>query len=148
MYFFAAPGNVPVASMATPILNIPTATSSEGHRASVSLATETTSVTTNQTRTTVNVVPSNHQMVKAIIRPSSTNEDKSETQASLAILKQEPKPKGKAMPINLTNAVVPDPLSFRQILPKSSKNKPLPSAGSMRPTQVMEREIDAAAVDL
>ena len=75
MIIVSAPGNVPVASVATPILNIPTATSSEQQRSHnpVTLGSETVSVTTNQTRTTVNVVQSNQQMVKAVIRPSTSN---------------------------------------------------------------------------
>ena len=138
-----APGGVPVASVATPILNIPTATTSEQPRSvnSVTLASETTSVTTNQTRTTVNIVQSNQQMVKAVIRPStsSTSDDRSEP-FGMPILTRETKPEAKQAPLTSTNTNGGDSLSFRQILPKNLKSKPLPGGASMRPMQVIRIE--------
>lgn len=142
-----APGNVPVASVATPILNIPTATSSEQQRSHnpVTLGSETMSVTTNQTRTTVNVVQSNQQMVKAVIRPSTSNTsvDRSENYG-MPILTRETKPQGKAVPMISTNTHSGDSLPFRQILPKNLKSKPQPAlslsssyGGNMRPMQIV-----------
>ena len=101
IFIVSAPGNVLVASVATPILNIPTATSSEqqiSHNL-VTLGSETMSVTTNQRRTTVNVVQSNQQMVKAVIRPSTSNTsvDRSENYG-MPILTQQTKPQGKLFP--------------------------------------------------
>ena len=143
----SAPGNVPVASVATPILNIPTATSSEQQLSlnSVTQASETTAVTTQQMRTTVNVVQSNQQMAKAVIRPSTSNTSvvRSENYG-MPILTRETKPQGKAVPmIASSNSHSGDSLPFRQILPKNLKSKPQHAlsitssyGGNMRPMQV------------
>jgi len=142
-----APGNVPGASVATPILNIPSAPSSEPQRSinPVTLASETTSVTTNQTRTSVNVAQSNQQMVKAVIRPSTSNSsgERSEN-CGMPILTRETKPQGKAVPMISTNTHSGDSLPFRQILPKNLKSKSQPVislsssyGGSMRPMQIV-----------
>ena len=142
----AAPGNVPGASVATPILNIPSAPSSEPQRSinPVTLASETTSVTTNQTRTTVNVAQSNQQMVKAVIRPSTSNSSGERSENfGMPILTRETKPQGKAVPMISTNTHSGDSLPFRQILPKNLKSKSQPVislsssyGGNMRPMQV------------
>ena len=147
---FSAPGNVPVASVAAPILNIPTATSSEHQRSmnSILRGNDTTSATTQQMETAVNVVQSNQQMEKAVIRPSTSHTSvvRSENYG-MPILTRETKPQGKAVPmIASSNTYSSESLPFRQILPKNLKTKPQPAlsisssyGGNMRPMQVINK---------